>query len=246
MSEGQNALSSPDLTDGGRRSPGSGIVLGSQLTACAFNCGCLTQSKHALLVRYFNSFNLDLLVLTEIGQRKFELAGQSGWITSTTPTFRNGGVAMMVSRRLRRAIQCELKISDRILGITLGTPDGNLLLVWAYAPHEGHAVSDYNSFLSTLQTVLDKTSCKRRIIVGDLNANIARNTPGFTGKFSLHHYHSRNDRLLANFSQHNNLVIANSFFKSGRKGTHGHATYRSHKQRNKRSELDLILIDRRW
>ena len=128
----------------------------------------------------------------------------------------------------------------------MGTPDGNLLLVGAYAPHEGHTVSDYNLFPSTLQTVLDKTSCKRRIILGDLNAKIARNTPGLTGKFGLHHYHSRNGRLLANFSQHNNLVIANSFFKSGRKGTHRHVTYRSHKQRNKRSELDLILIDRRW
>ena len=192
-------MPSPDLTDGGRHSPGSGLVLGSRLIASAFNCGCLTQSKHALLVRYFNSFKLDLLVLTEIGQRKFDLAGQSGWITSTAPTFRNGGVAMIASTRLKRSIQCDLKVSDRILGITLGTPDGNLLIVGAYAPHEGHTVSDYNLFLSTLQAVLDQNTCKRRIILGALNAKVARNTPGINGKFGLHHYHSRNGRLLAHF-----------------------------------------------
>ena len=156
MSEGQNALPSPDLTDRGRHSSGSGLVLGSRLLASAFNCGCLTQSKQALLVRSFSNFKLDLLVLTEIGQRKFELAGQSGWITSTVPTSRNGGVAMMLTLRLKRLIQCDLKVSAQI-------------------------------------------TCKRRIIIGDLNATVARNCPGITGQFGLHHYHSRNGRLLAHF-----------------------------------------------
>ena len=95
------------------------------------------------------------------------------------------------------------------------TPDGNLLIVGAYAPHEGHTVSDYNLFLPTLQAVLDQNTCKRRIILGDLNANVARNTPGITEKFGLHHYHSRNGRLLDHFCQHKNLIIAKSYFKSG-------------------------------
>ena len=58
MSQGQNALLSPDLTDGGRRSSGSGLVLGSQLIASALNCGCLAQGKIALLVRNSNGYKL--------------------------------------------------------------------------------------------------------------------------------------------------------------------------------------------
>ena len=116
---------------------------------------------------------------------------------------------MIASTKLKHSIQCDLKVSDRILRITLGTPDGNLLIVGAYAPHGGHTVSAYNLFLSTLQAVLDKNTCKRRIILGDLNAKVARNTPGIAGKFGLHHYNSRNGRLLAHFCQHNNLIIAN-------------------------------------
>ena len=134
MSEGQNALPSPNLTDEGRHAFESGMVLGSQLKTSDFNCGCLTQSQHALLVRYCNSFKLDLLVLPVIGLRKFEFAGQSGWITSAVPTFRNGKVAMRLSPRLKRLIQCDLGVSDRVFGITLGTPGGNLLIVEVYAP----------------------------------------------------------------------------------------------------------------
>ena len=84
---------------------------------------------------FFKSFKLHLLVVTEIGQRDFELARQSDWITATEPTFHNGEVSMMKSRRLDRYVRSESR--QRNLGIVLGTPDGNRLLVRAYTPQEG-------------------------------------------------------------------------------------------------------------
>ena len=58
MSEGQNVLSSPHLTDGDRRSVGSGLILENHLIASGLSCGCLTQGGITLLVRNSNRFKL--------------------------------------------------------------------------------------------------------------------------------------------------------------------------------------------
>ena len=88
-----------------------------------------------------------------------------------------------------------------------------------------------------------KNACKRREIIGDLNANVARSTTGITVKFDVHHDHNRNGWLLAHFCQHKNLIMT-PISSLERKGFHGHATYRFHGHRNKFSEINLIPTHR--
>ncbi len=100
---------------------------------------------------------------------------------------RRNGVAIMVHKRVRKAVLgCNLK-NERIIFVHLKGKPFNITLIQVYAPTSNAEEAEVERFYEDLQDLLELTPKKGVLfIIGDWNAKVgSQETPGLTGKFGL-------------------------------------------------------------
>ena len=154
-----NNLHTPGLGRGPSEQLKPSCRLGTQFMIKFINCGLLSCSKLELLERGLEKLPFDILGLAEVGEKGLDLINnKTGWFTSTQPTFRSGGVALFVGKRLIDSVIESRTTNDRSLAVRFKTQTGDLSLIIAYGPHEGYQVSHYISFLTGLETLTSLSS----------------------------------------------------------------------------------------
>ena len=135
------------------------------------------------------------------------------------PFLRRNGVAIIVNKRVRKAVLgCNLK-SDRMIFVRFQGKSFNITVIQAYAPTSNAEEAAVERFYEDLQDLLELTPKKDILfIIGDWNAKVgSQETPGVTGKFGLGIWNEAGQRLIE-FCQENALVIANTLFQQHKRG----------------------------
>ena len=133
---------------------------------------------------------------------------------------------------------------------------GTVTKLWVfcvYLPHGARSLPSHEDTLRELERLCQTLPQRRDLIMvmGDLNAKLARNTQGYTGKFSpcaqiKQSVRCENTQFHANFMQARDLLAANTFFCPRSTNSEGSATYVAKKTGQANSLLDYCLISRRW
>ena len=129
-------------------------------------------------------------------------------------SLRRNGVAIMVNKRVQKAILgCNLK-NDRMISVHFQGKPFNITVIQAYAPTSNAEEAEVEWFYEDLQDLSELTLKKDVLfIIGDWNAIVgSQETPGVTGKFGLGVRNKAGQRLIE-FCQENALVIANTLFQ---------------------------------
>ena len=154
-------------------------------------------------------------------------------------SLRRNGVAIMVNKRVRKAILgCNLK-NDRMISVCFQGKPFNIMVIQVYAPTSNaeEAEEFYEDLLLELTTKKDVL-----FIIGDWNAKVgSQETPGVTGNFGLGVQNEAGQRLIQ-FCQEKALVIANTLFQQHKRRLY---TWTSRDSRHQ-NQIDYILCSQRW
>ena len=129
-------------------------------------------------------------------------------------SLRRNGVALMVNKRVRKAVfDCNLK-NDRMISVRFQGKPFNIIVIQVYAPTSNAEEAEVVRFYEDLQELLELTPKKDVLfIIGDWNAKVgSQEIPGVTGKFGLGVQNEAGQRL-TEFCQENALVTANTLFQ---------------------------------
>ena len=129
-------------------------------------------------------------------------------------SLRRNGVAIMVNRRVRKAVLgCSVK-NDRMISARFQGKPFNITVIQVYAPTTNAEEAEAERFYEDLQDLLELTPQKDVLfIIGDWNAKVgSQETPGITGKFGLGIQNEAGQRLIE-FFQEDTLVISNTLFQ---------------------------------
>ena len=102
-------------------------------------------------------------------------------------SLRRNGVAIMVNKRVPKAVfGCSLK-NDRMISVHLQGKPFNITVIQVYAPISNAEEAEVERFYKDLHDLLELTPPKDvPFIIGDWNAKVgSQETPGVTGKFGL-------------------------------------------------------------
>jgi len=149
------------------------------------------------------------------------------------------GVGVLISKEAAKSMISWEPVSDRIMTLRLRTRFTCATIIQAYAPTDGAPDMDKDIFYNQLGAVMDSIpSYDLKIVMGDFNAQIGRDT---TGKEALGERTDNGERLLSLCSS-NSLKIGGSMFAHKRihKGTWqspGGFTV---------NQIDHFCISRRW
>ena len=102
-------------------------------------------------------------------------------------SLRRNGVAIMVSKRVQKAVLgCNLK-NDRMISVGFQGKPLNITVIQVYAPSSNAEEAEVEWFYEDLQDLLGLTPKKDVLfIIGDWNAKVgSQETPGVTGKLAL-------------------------------------------------------------
>ena len=102
-------------------------------------------------------------------------------------SLRRNGVAIMVNKRVRKAVLgCNLK-NDRMISVRLQGKPCNITVIQVYAPTSNAEEAEVEWFYDDLQDPLELTPQKDVLfILGDWNAKVgSQETPGATGNLAL-------------------------------------------------------------
>ena len=187
-----------------------------------------------------------IFFIAEIGPRWMQVLQDTGWHTTKQPENRSEGLASKLSNDIHHLLSEVIQTNSRFLSLRLKTTRQDRQITGIYAPHEGRKKSEYEEFLQQLGKTIERQN--NIITIGDFNAKIGRQQAPVTSRYGIHHFDSRNGKLLHEFARQRYLCVANSHFKTGKKRhkknytifTCKHATYRS-KNLDHISELDLAL-----
>ena len=111
-------------------------------------------------------------------------------IISTTvgkKSLRRNGVALIVNKRVQRAVLgCNLK-NDRMISVHFQGKQYNITVIQVYAPTSNAEEAKVKWFYEDLQDLLELTPKKDVLfIIRDWNAKVgSQEIPGVTGKFGL-------------------------------------------------------------
>ncbi|KAG8234245.1 hypothetical protein J437_LFUL007752 [Ladona fulva] len=115
------------------------------------------------------------------------------------------GVVIIISKNINRAVTNVIPLCDRIMMIQLQTNQ-------VYAHTADIEESEINKFYADIEEVLKMTKKQQfTIVMGDFNAKIGRGK-GHIGEHGLGEHNKRGDHLVQ-FSQTENFIVANTFFK---------------------------------
>ena len=102
-------------------------------------------------------------------------------------SLRRTGVAIMVNKRVWKAVLGYNLKNDRMISVHLQGKPFSITVIWAYAPTSNAEEAEVEWFYEDLQDLLELTPIKDVLfIIGDWNAKVgSQKTPGVTGKFGL-------------------------------------------------------------
>ena len=130
------------------------------------------------------------------------------------PFLRRNGVAIIVNKRVRKAVLgCNLK-NDRTISFCFQGKPFNITVIQVYGPTSNAEEAEVEWFYEDLQDFLELTLKKDVLfIVEDWNAKLgSQEIPGITGKLGLGVQNEAGQRL-TEICQENTLVIANTLFQ---------------------------------
>ena len=161
----------------------------------------------------------------------------------TTSAWRNqnqasaGGIGILLDSKAEQALREIIKWTERIMSVHF---NGNPLttVIIHYSPCEGSNEAEVH-----YKNLLDATTTIPRhnvlLTIGDFNAHVGTND---TFKYTYHRNSNKNGRLLIDYAEETNMMIANTFF---RKRTGKLWTFMSDSTGAK-TQVDYILIRRKW
>ena len=141
---------------------------------------------------------------------------------------RRNGVAIIVNKRVQKAVLgCNL-INDRMIPVCFQGKPFNIMVIQVYTPISNAKEAEVEQFYEDLQDLLKLIPKKDVLfIIGDQNTKVgSQETPGVTGKFGLGVQNEAGQRLIE-FCQENTLVIANTLFQQHKRRLY---TWTSHGQ----------------
>lgn len=155
-----------------------------------------------------------------------------------------GGVAILVNKRLRHLVTEVNSISDRVIYIILRLNNRySIQLIHGYAPTSQTEDQEMETFLEDLSKAMTSHKTHYKIISGDFNAKVGQKCSSDSdgvGKFGLGVRNSRGDMLVNHLSKEN-LYCLNTFFK---KPEQRKWTWKSPDGKTK-NEIDYILSNSR-
>eukprot|EP01047_Picozoa_sp_COSAG01_P053219 COSAG01_NODE_5681_length_4104_cov_5.234707_2_plen_751_part_00 len=180
----------------------------------------------------------------------------------------SGSAALRLSARMRKAVVDGSSgcLGSRIVYTRLSLGVQYLFVVSVYVPYWNRGCSNKgHSYAGTeacttyrqLQTVLDSKSKPGDaiIVLTDANAKLAPTHDRAVGRFCVQQKPNEAGIELLHFMHRNELVAANTLFKPRRRQRRlrrhrtahlGNVTYRPYNQNQSASQIDYILVSRRW
>ncbi|XP_060846523.1 craniofacial development protein 2-like [Rhopalosiphum padi] len=154
------------------------------------------------------------------------------------------GVGFMIDKAMMNQVKKFVPVNERICYIRIAQQKLDLIILNCYAPTENADDEEKNSFYDTLEATFDvlPKNCIR-LIVGDLNAQVGRETSfGQTiRKESWHLTTNNNGQKIIDFYCSKDLIISSTYFP--RKNIYKH-TWSAPDGKTK-SQIDHIIIDKR-
>ena len=156
---------------------------------------------------------------------------------------RRNGVAIIVNKRARNAVQgCNLK-NDRMISVRFQGKPFNLMAIQVYVLTSNTEEAEVERFYEDLQDLLEQTPKQDvLVIIGDWNAKVgSQETPGVTGKCGFGVQNEAGQRLIE-FCQENTLVTANTLFQQHK----GRLYTWTSPDGQHRNQIGYILCSQRW
>ena len=225
--------------------------------AC-WNCWSYINESHA----YCKSLNYDILALTELRNKQNNPNFTSKfWIPSAQAETKQGkctdpaaGVAILLSKRMKRHIDKSVFVGTRIAWVRLRGPVCPIFFVVSYIPHKYRNTPQTTDTLTQLHELLKtvpKNDCL--IVCDDFNCQLKRNVPGCTGQWSMTKRHEQqgHDQEVLDLMRTQDLFAVETRFKpkaklwAGRK-RQCNATYMPKHKERRPTKLDYFLVSNRW
>jgi exonuclease III len=194
--------------------------------------------------------NKDVIALTEVGRLPQKFAG-AGLIVGDKPPKGDpaGAAAIALSPRAQGMVIGSGNKGSRIVWVRLKAQFTNLFIVSVYLPHKARKCAPFQEdTLRDLQSLLRIAPAKGDciIVMGDMNAKLARSQQGITGKYCMHAKADSGGEGLTEVMQAFHLSAASTYFCPPRKAPLGQATYRPKVSEHTPSQIDYVLISQRW
>ena len=160
-----------------------------------------------------------------------------------------GAAAIALSPRAQGMVIGSGNKGSRIVWVRLKAQFTNLFIVSVYLPHKARKCAPFQEdTLRDLQSLLRITPAKGDciIVMGDMNAKLARSQQGITGKYCMHAKADSGGEGLTEVMQAFHLSAASTYFCPPRKAPLGQATYRPKVSEHTPSQIDYVLISQRW
>lgn len=184
-----------------------------------------TSNRLNLLVDELDRYDIDVAIITEAripGSGEMTIDSTEGVpkykCFYSGGSMREYGVAILIKTKLRDSVISFEALTDRICVLKLnGTI--TLSIFGVYAPTNTHSDQYKNDFYEYLQEAIHNNPSSNAIcIAGDLNAETGSERAGWKevlGPFGTGSLNDNSIRLLT-FATHNNLMLANSWFRHKR------------------------------
>ena len=203
------------------------------------------NGKDRELLEELNNYKVDILGITETkkkGHGHENLGNEHKIIFSGIDVKERAqaGVALIINNNLFENSDYNC-VNDRLLEVNTELKDKNIKIIVAYGPNEDEAREKREEFYHQLQLILDKAKPTQEILIlGDLNARVGNNQENCFGAIGKEGeiMKSPNGELLLDICMHNNLKIANTFFKHKLI----HKWTRVCENKNQRSIIDYIIV----
>lgn len=156
-----------------------------------------------------------------------------------------GGVALLLTREIKRSLMEWNPVSHRILTARIRTRARNVTIVQCYAPTDVDTIDAKDAFYDQLTATLD--SIRKgdiTILMGDFNAQIGNNNTGCQQAMGTHGTGTRTDNgdRLIELCMHHQLVIGGSLFPH--KDIHKYTW--TAPRGGTRNQIDHICISSTW
>ena len=225
-----------------------------------WNCWSYSNERHS----FCKSLGYDVLALTELHNKQNNPNFSSDlWIPSAQAeedaqgkcTDSAAGVAILLSKRMRRHIDKAGHVGTRIAWVRLRGPICPIFFIVVYVPHKYRTkapqAADTLAQLDALIKTVPKNDCL--VVCGDFNCQLKRNVPGLTGKWSMTQKHETkgHDQSLLDLMRKYELFAVDTKFKPKKKFWSNkqrlcNATYIPKHKGRRPTKLDYFLVSQRW
>ena len=176
----------------------------------------MNQGKLKVITQEMTRVNIDIFGISKLkwtGMGEFNSDDHYIYCCGQESLRRNG-VAIMVNKRVRKAVLGYTLKNDRMISVCFQGKPFNITVIQVYALTSNAEEAEVEWFYEDLQDLLELTPKKDVLfITGDQNAKVgSQEIPGVTGKFGLG-VQNKTGRRLTELCQENALVIANTLFQ---------------------------------